>query len=30
MVAFVDEHRICWPVVAMCAAVGLPERTYSR
>jgi hypothetical protein len=28
MVAFVDEHLAQWPVVAMCAAIELSERTY--
>lgn len=28
MIGFVDEHRTRWPVVAMCAAIELPERTY--
>jgi len=28
MVAFVDEHLTQWPVVAMCAAIELSERTY--
>lgn len=27
-VAFVDEHLAQWPVVAMCAAIELSERTY--
>lgn len=26
--AFVDGHRDRWPVAAMCAAIGLSERTY--
>jgi len=28
MVAFVDEHRILWPVAAMCGAIELAERSY--
>lgn len=28
MVAFVDEHLAQWPVMAMCAAIELSERTY--
>jgi len=30
MVAFVDEHLAQWPVVAMCAAIELSERTYTQ
>ena len=26
--AFIDAHRDRWPVVVMCRAVGLSERTY--
>jgi transposase-like protein len=28
MIAFVDAHRDTWPVAAMCAAIGLRERSY--
>jgi len=28
MVAFVDAHRHRWPVLAMCLAIELPERSY--
>jgi putative transposase len=28
MVAFVDAHRDRWPVLAMCTAIGMPERSY--
>lgn len=28
MVAFVDGHRDRWPVLAMCTAIELPERSY--
>ncbi len=28
MVAFVDAHRDRWPVIAMCNAIRLPERSY--
>src|SRR5680860_1365075 len=29
MVAFVEEHRDRWPVIAMCTAIALPERGYN-
>jgi putative transposase len=28
MARFVDDHHGTWPVAAMCAAIGLSERTY--
>ena len=28
MVAFIDKHRDRWPVIAMCTAIEVPERSY--